>query len=115
MASSRAGASVSAGPRGARCGDDPLRDSARPADGAVPLSHRQREAVYVLDGAATLRLDGEEHEIEAGDYVALPVGESGVFELFLSREAAESGLSKHRRDLLVFNYGPGFLSVALLL
>ncbi|PSP79567.1 cupin [Halobacteriales archaeon QS_1_68_20] len=30
------------------------------------------EALYVLSGTGTLRLDGEEHAIEAGDFAALP-------------------------------------------
>lgn len=36
------------------------------------------EALYVLDGAGTVRLDGETHPLEAGDYVALPAGEDGA-------------------------------------
>ena len=36
------------------------------------------EALYVLAGTGTLRLDGEEHAIGAGDYVALPADESGA-------------------------------------
>jgi len=35
------------------------------------------EAIYVLAGAGTLRLDGEMHTIDEGDYVALPAGEEG--------------------------------------
>src|ERR671916_501246 len=33
------------------------------------------EAIYVLEGSGTLRIDGVEVEISQGDYVAMPVGE----------------------------------------
>jgi uncharacterized cupin superfamily protein len=36
------------------------------------------EAIYVLSGAGTLRLDGETTSLEAGDYVALPADERGA-------------------------------------
>ncbi|UPV99881.1 cupin domain-containing protein [Halorussus gelatinilyticus] len=36
------------------------------------------EALYVLDGAGSLRLGGETVALEAGDYVALPADESGA-------------------------------------
>jgi len=36
------------------------------------------EALYVLSGAGTLRLDGEAHDLRAGDYAALPADESGA-------------------------------------
>ncbi len=36
------------------------------------------EALYVLSGSGTLRLDGEEHAVEAGDFAALPADESGA-------------------------------------
>jgi len=36
------------------------------------------EALYVLSGAGTLRLDGDTVSLEAGDYVALPSGEAGA-------------------------------------
>ncbi|WP_435126575.1 cupin domain-containing protein [Halobaculum sp. D14] len=36
------------------------------------------EALYVLDGDGLLRLDGDQHDIRAGDYVALPADESGA-------------------------------------
>jgi uncharacterized cupin superfamily protein len=35
------------------------------------------EALYVLAGTGTLRLDGETHDLSAGDYAALPADESG--------------------------------------
>ncbi|ARS91939.1 cupin domain-containing protein [Natrarchaeobaculum aegyptiacum] len=35
------------------------------------------EALYVLAGSGTLRLDGETHALEAGDFVACPADESG--------------------------------------
>ena len=36
------------------------------------------EAIYVLDGAGTLRLDGDRYPLAAGDYVALPAGEASA-------------------------------------
>lgn len=36
------------------------------------------EALYVLAGSGTLRLDGDEHAVEAGDFAALPADESGA-------------------------------------
>ncbi len=36
------------------------------------------EALYVLSGSGTLRLDGESTPLEAGDYVALPADERGA-------------------------------------
>lgn len=36
------------------------------------------EAIYVLAGTGTLRLAGEEHALEPGDYVALPAGEGSA-------------------------------------
>lgn len=36
------------------------------------------EAIYVLSGQGTLRLAGDTHSIEEGDYVALPADESGA-------------------------------------
>ncbi|MFB6123199.1 MAG: cupin domain-containing protein [Haloferacaceae archaeon] len=35
------------------------------------------EAIYVLAGTGTLRLDGDAHALRAGDYAALPADESG--------------------------------------
>lgn len=35
------------------------------------------EAIYVLAGEGTLRLDGDEHPLAPGTYAALPVGASG--------------------------------------
>jgi uncharacterized cupin superfamily protein len=36
------------------------------------------EAIYVLDGRGTIRLDDEERPLRAGEYVALPAGESSA-------------------------------------
>ena len=36
------------------------------------------EALFVLDGAGTLRLDGSSRPLREGDYVALPAGESSA-------------------------------------
>lgn len=36
------------------------------------------EAIYVLRGEGSIRLDGESHDLTAGDYVALPANESGA-------------------------------------
>ena len=35
------------------------------------------EALYVLAGSGTLRLDGESHDLSAGDYAAFPADASG--------------------------------------
>jgi len=52
----------------------------------LPAGHRSwpyhyhtgnEEALYVLSGTGTLRLDGESYELETGDYVAFPADESG--------------------------------------
>lgn len=36
------------------------------------------EAIYVLSGTGVLRHEEEERDLEAGDYVSLPVGEEGA-------------------------------------
>lgn len=36
------------------------------------------EALYVLEGGGSIRLDGEMYSLEVGDYVALPTGEAGA-------------------------------------
>ena len=36
------------------------------------------EALYVLAGTGTLRVDDAEHELEAGEYVAFPAGPEGA-------------------------------------
>lgn len=36
------------------------------------------EAIYVLSGTGVLRHEEEKHDLEAGDYVALPIGEEGA-------------------------------------
>ncbi|MFB6079514.1 MAG: cupin domain-containing protein [Haloferacaceae archaeon] len=36
------------------------------------------EAIYVLDGTGTIRLDGEREPLRPGDYVALPAGPSSA-------------------------------------
>lgn len=36
------------------------------------------EAIYVLSGTGTLRLDGETRPLRAGDYVTLPAGEASA-------------------------------------
>lgn len=41
----------------------------------------QEEALYVLEGSATLRLGDQELEVAAGDYVALPIGPSHSHQL----------------------------------
>jgi uncharacterized cupin superfamily protein len=52
----------------------------------LPAGHRSwpyhyhtgnEEALYVLSGSGRLRLDDEQYELEAGDYVAFPADESG--------------------------------------
>ena len=39
------------------------------------------EAMLVLAGSATLRLDGREMRIRSGDYVAFPIGPSGAHQV----------------------------------
>jgi uncharacterized cupin superfamily protein len=46
------------------------------------------EAIYVLEGSGTLRINGEEVEISQGDYVALPVGPAGAHQLINHSDAA---------------------------
>jgi uncharacterized cupin superfamily protein len=45
------------------------------------------EAIYVLEGSGTLRIDGERVEISRGDYVALPVGPAGAHQITNSSDA----------------------------
>ena len=44
------------------------------------------EAIYVLDGEGTIRLDGEQQALEAGDYVALPAGEDSAHQVINDSE-----------------------------
>jgi uncharacterized cupin superfamily protein len=48
------------------------------------------EAIYVLEGSATLRIgrEGQAVEVSQGDYVALPVGADGAHQLVNSSGAA---------------------------
>ena len=48
------------------------------------------EAIFVLDGTGTVTLgpEGDEHDLSAGDYVALPVGEEGTHAI----EGGDGGL-----------------------
>ena len=39
------------------------------------------EAIYVLSGRGTLRLDGDTHQIREGEYVALPADETGAHQV----------------------------------
>ena len=39
------------------------------------------EALYILAGEGVLRLAGDHHEIEAGDYCALPMGDAGAHQV----------------------------------
>lgn len=36
------------------------------------------EAIFVLSGSGALRSDDGQHDLEAGDYIALPIGEEGA-------------------------------------
>lgn len=45
------------------------------------------EAIYVLDGAGQIRLAEDTHALTAGDYVALPAGESGGHRVINDGEA----------------------------
>ncbi len=42
------------------------------------------EAIYVLEGSGTLRIDEQEVGISQGDYVALPVGTAGAHQIINS-------------------------------
>ncbi|QGN07264.1 cupin domain-containing protein [Halorhabdus sp. CBA1104] len=46
------------------------------------------EAICVLDGQDTLRLDGTRYDIEAGDYVALPWGEASAHQMINDSESS---------------------------
>ncbi|GAA0649490.1 cupin domain-containing protein [Salarchaeum japonicum] len=50
-----------------------------PGEASWPYHYHtaNEEALYVLDGTGTLRADGGEHDLSAGDYVSLPADESG--------------------------------------
>jgi uncharacterized cupin superfamily protein len=63
----------------------------------LPSGHRSwpyhyhtanEEAIYVLEGAGTIRLDGETSGLEAGDYVTLPADESGGHRVINDSEGA---------------------------
>ncbi len=45
------------------------------------------EAIYVLEGSGTLRIEGEEVGISRGDYVALPTGEAGAHQVVNTSDA----------------------------
>jgi mannose-6-phosphate isomerase-like protein (cupin superfamily) len=45
------------------------------------------EAIYVLEGAGTLRIGGDEIRLSGGDYVALPARAEGAHQLVNSSEA----------------------------
>lgn len=46
------------------------------------------EAIYVLEGTGTIRLDGEMYDLEAGDYAALPADESGSHKVINNSDGA---------------------------
>ena len=48
-----------------------------PGKQTVPAHYHmlEEEHIYVLDGAVTLRLGAETHEMKAGDYVCFPAGQ----------------------------------------
>lgn len=50
--------------------------------GGQPWSYHyhaaNEEAIYVLEGTATVELDGDMHELTAGDYLPCPAGPTGV-------------------------------------
>src|SRR5439155_15729407 len=47
---------------------------AEPGRTGVPHKHDREEIVVVIDGSGTATLDGEDHEIAAGDTVIIPAG-----------------------------------------
>jgi len=54
-----------------------------PGNRAWPYHYHtgNEEAIYVLSGTGQLRLDGERHDLRAGDYVALPAGEESAHQV----------------------------------
>ncbi len=59
----------------------PLRGAAGPQGVAYHYHLANEEAIYVLHGSGTLRINGEKVEVSKGDYVALPVGEAGAHQI----------------------------------
>lgn len=49
------------------------------------------EAMYVLSGSGRLRVDGEEHPLEAGDYVPFPSGPAGAHQVINDGSAGDDG------------------------
>lgn len=51
-----------------------------PGEASAPYHyhHGNEEALYVLSGEGTLRVDTGETDLSAGDYVAFPTGERGA-------------------------------------
>ena len=49
------------------------------------------EAIYVLSGSGRLRVDGEEHPLEAGDYVPFPTGPTGAHQVINDGPAGDDG------------------------
>ncbi|KYH27032.1 cupin domain protein [Halalkalicoccus paucihalophilus] len=51
-----------------------------PESGSWPYHYHtgNEEALYVLSGTGVLRGEEEKHDLRAGEYVALPVGEAGA-------------------------------------
>ena len=56
------------------------------------------EALFVLEGAGSIRLDGEMYSLEAGDYVALPADESGAHRVINDSEGPLRYLMVSTRD-----------------
>lgn len=54
-----------------------------PGGASFPYHYHEgnEEALYVLSGEGTLRLDDEEFTVEAGDFAALPADEGGAHRL----------------------------------
>ena len=62
----------------------------------VPLHRHSRshEAIYVLEGSATLRLGDEQFDLEGGDYVSVPPGTAHSF-----------ASTSHRTRFLTWTFG----------
>lgn len=58
------------------CTLEEIRPGGRPAPYHYHLANE--EALFVVDGAGTLRTPAGEQRIESGDYVAFPAGEAGA-------------------------------------
>ena len=57
------------------------------------------EAIYVLEGSGTLRIDERQITLSRGDYVAMPVGERGAHQIINTSDEPLRYLCFKRREL----------------